>query len=113
MKKCFYCKVDIGKGSVVGMCYKCMYQIWGDKMSKAIISNMEKEKDKGNLELGRISELQRQESKIEEALEISDKLAHELEEIEVQETLQKSEEDLSEDIIEPLISIKSDALILN
>lgn len=111
--KCFYCKVDIGEGSVVGMCYKCMYQIWGEKMSRAIISNMEKEKDKGNLELGRISELQRQESKIEEAMEISDKLAHELKEIEVQETLQKPEEDLSKDLIEPPISIKPDTPILN
>ena len=54
-KHCIYCKSEIDESSVVDVCMRCGHAVWGDKMFKAIIDNMESAKKSGSLEQGSIS----------------------------------------------------------
>lgn len=53
-KRCIYCRTEIDSNSVVDMCTPCMHKVWGPRMTHAIVSGMEKEKAKGNMELGQV-----------------------------------------------------------
>ncbi len=54
-KHCIYCKAEIDANSVVDVCARCGYAVWGEKMFKAIIDNMEDARKSGSLEQGSIS----------------------------------------------------------
>ncbi len=49
MKKCIYCGTEIDDSCIVDFCEKCGVQTFGRKMFDAIIENMTKAKENGNL----------------------------------------------------------------
>ena len=55
MKRCIYCKNNIEDVSVVDFCVGCGIGVWGEKMFKVIVENMEKSRDSGNLFQGSIT----------------------------------------------------------
>jgi len=56
VNKCIYCKSEIAKDSVVDVCNRCGLSVWGEKMFKAIVNNMEQAREVGNLYQGSVTE---------------------------------------------------------
>jgi hypothetical protein len=55
MKKCVYCGGEVKEESVIDFCEKCGVGVWGEKMFRAIVQNMEDARNKGDLNQGSIS----------------------------------------------------------
>jgi len=53
MKKCIYCKKELSDESVIDFCERCGIGVWGERMYKAILQNMQEAKSRGDLEQGR------------------------------------------------------------
>lgn len=54
--KCVYCKGDVPAGRAMEVCNNCGRRVWGEKMFQAILDSTNSEMEKGNLDLGRVSE---------------------------------------------------------
>ncbi len=57
-KKCIYCGKEIPEESVIDFCEKCGIGVWGEKMFKAIVENMNNAKNNGDLCHSRIDEIE-------------------------------------------------------
>ena len=49
VKKCIYCKSDINNESVIDFCERCGRGVWGEKMFRTIVKNMEDARERGDL----------------------------------------------------------------
>jgi hypothetical protein len=56
MVKCVYCRCDVPSERTMQICDRCGIRVWGDKMFKAILQSTDCEREKGNMELGCVSE---------------------------------------------------------
>tara|TARA_Y100000310_G_scaffold343591_1_gene451985 strand:- start:4601 stop:4753 length:153 start_codon:yes stop_codon:yes gene_type:complete len=48
-KKCIYCAKEISDESVIDFCEVCGVGVWGPKMFSAIVQNMERAREKGDI----------------------------------------------------------------
>jgi hypothetical protein len=51
VQKCIYCGAEIHDDRPLTVCNSCGVKVWGEKMFRAIVTNMEDARDKGDLEL--------------------------------------------------------------
>ncbi len=49
MKKCIYCGGEISDECVIDFCERCGIGVWGEKMFRTIVQNMENAREKGDL----------------------------------------------------------------
>jgi hypothetical protein len=56
MAKCVYCKNEVSSDRAMQICDSCGVKVWGPKMFQAILDCTKTEQEKGNMELGRVSE---------------------------------------------------------
>jgi len=56
MKKCIFCKKELGENDVMDVCKPCGFAVWGSKMYEAIKENMEHAKEDGDLFQGSITD---------------------------------------------------------
>ena len=49
MKKCIYCGSEVSQDSVIDFCDLCGKKVWGDKMFRTIVNNMEGARANGTL----------------------------------------------------------------
>lgn len=52
LAKCTYCKCAIPEGRALEVCERCGVKVWGPKMFKAIMQNMQEAGQKGDLDQG-------------------------------------------------------------
>ncbi len=54
VRYCIYCKTGVDEHSVIDFCERCGIGVWGEKMFKTIVQNMEKARDAGDLNQGSV-----------------------------------------------------------
>ncbi len=52
---CIYCKISLDSNSVIDVCGRCGFKVWGEKMFAAIVKNMENARDAGDLNQGSVT----------------------------------------------------------
>ena len=50
MKKCIYCKKELNNESVIDFCDRCGVGVFGPKMFKTIVQNMQEAERRGDLD---------------------------------------------------------------
>jgi uncharacterized protein with PIN domain len=55
-KSCVYCRGEVPQERAMDVCDRCGRAVWGEKMFKTIVEGTNNEMEKGNMELGRVSE---------------------------------------------------------
>ena len=49
VKKCIYCGSEVNDECVIDFCERCGIKVWGEKMFRTILRNMEDARSRGDL----------------------------------------------------------------